>query len=301
MVQVYLRRQPGRVVVQRVRRRGAQHRRRHAAAAGRQGLRHRRRALITDQFEVGSHGTLKTTLITVGVIAVMLLVVYRSVVTTVILVLFTVMIELTAARGVVAVLANAGIIGLSTYSTNLLTLLVIAAGTDYAIFIARPLSRSAARRAGSGSRVLHMYRGTAHVILGSGLTIAGAVFCLTFTRLPYFQSLGIPAAIGVLVAVVAALTLGPAVLVIGRHFGLLEPNRADAHPGLAAHRHGHRAVARAHPGGDDRGGPDRSAGPAGIQDELRRPPVHACQCAGQRRLRGRRTALLRRPGSIPNC
>ena len=37
-----------------------------------------------------------------------------------------------------------------------------------------------------------MYRGTSHVILGSGLTIAGAVFCLSFTRLPYFQSLGHP-------------------------------------------------------------------------------------------------------------
>ena len=71
-----------------------------------------------------------------------------------------------------------------------------------------------------------MYRGTAHVILGSGLTIAGAVFCLSFTRLPYFQSLGIPAAIGVLVALAAALTLAPAVLIIGRHFGLFEPKRA---------------------------------------------------------------------------
>ena len=57
------------------------------------------------------------------------------------------------------------------------------------------------------------------------LTIAGAVFCLTFTRLPYFQTLGIPAAIGVLVAVIAALTLAPAILCIGRHFGLFEPNR----------------------------------------------------------------------------
>src|SRR5262249_4948646 len=85
--------------------------------------------LVTDQFEVGSKGTLKVTLITIGVIAIMLFSVYRSVVT-VFLVLFTVMIELTAARGVVALLANSGIIGLSTYSTNLLTLLVIAAGTD---------------------------------------------------------------------------------------------------------------------------------------------------------------------------
>ena len=74
--------------------------------------------LVTDQFEVGSKGTLKTTLITIGVILVMLFSLYRRF-TTVILVIFTVMIELTASRGVVAVLANAGIIGLSTYSTNL--------------------------------------------------------------------------------------------------------------------------------------------------------------------------------------
>ena len=180
--------------------------------------------LVTDQFEVGRHGTLKTTLITIGVIALMLFSLYRRV-TTVFLVIFTVMIELTASRGVVAVLANAGFIGLSTYSTNLLTLLVIAAGTDYAIFI---LGRYHEARYTGQDRVSAfetMYRGTAHIILGSGLTIAGAVFCLRFTRLPYFQSLGIPAAIGVMVAVVAALTLAPAVLTIGRHFGLFEPSR----------------------------------------------------------------------------
>jgi putative drug exporter of the RND superfamily len=181
--------------------------------------------LVTDQFEVGRQGTLKTTLITIGVIAIMLFSLYRRF-TTVIFVIFTVMIELTASRGVVAVLANAGIIELSTYSTNLLTLLVIAAGTDYAIFI---LGRYHEARHTGQDRVSAfetMYRGTAHIILGSGLTIAGAVFCLTFTRLPYFQSLGIPAATGVLVALVAALTLAPALLSIGRHFGLFEPARA---------------------------------------------------------------------------
>ncbi|MDQ1730538.1 MAG: putative drug exporter of the superfamily, partial [Pseudonocardiales bacterium] len=180
--------------------------------------------LVTDQFEVGRKGTLKTTLITIGVIMLMLFSLYRRF-TTVILVIFTVMIELTAARGVVAVLANAGVIGLSTYSTNLLTLLVIAAGTDYGIFI---LGRYHEARYDGQDRIAAfeaMYRGTSHIILGSGLTIAGAVFCLSFTRLPYFQTLGIPAAIGVLVALLAALTLAPAVLSIGRHFGLFEPSR----------------------------------------------------------------------------
>ena len=180
--------------------------------------------LVTDQFEVGSKGTLKTTLLTIGVIMAMLFVIYRRF-TTVILVIFTVMIELTAARGVVAVLANAGVIGLSTYSTNILTLLVIAAGTDYAIFI---LGRYHEARHVGQARVAAfatMYHGTAHIILGSGLTIAGAVFCLHFTRLPYFQTMAIPAATGVLVALAAALTLAPAVLSIGRHFGLFEPAR----------------------------------------------------------------------------
>lgn len=181
--------------------------------------------LITDQFEVGSKGTLMVTLITIAVIIVMLFWVYRSLVTA-ILVLFTVMIELTASRGVVALLANSGIIGLSTYSTNLLTLLVIAAGTDYAIFIMGRYHE--ARHIGQDRQEAFytMYRGTAHIILGSGLTVVGAVFCLHFTRLPYFQTMAIPSAIGVLVALAAALTLAPAVLAVGRHFGLFDPKRA---------------------------------------------------------------------------
>ncbi|MBV9319105.1 MAG: MMPL family transporter, partial [Mycobacterium sp.] len=46
-----------------------------------------------------------------------------------------------------------------------------------------------------------------------------------FTRLPYFKSLGAPCAIGMLVAVVAALTLGPAVLTVGSFFGMFDPKR----------------------------------------------------------------------------
>jgi putative drug exporter of the RND superfamily len=178
--------------------------------------------LVADQFEVGSKGIVKVTVITVLVILVMLFWVYRSVVTTV-LVLVTVLVELAAARGIVAALGNFGLIGLSTYATNLLTLLVIAAGTDYAIFFVGRYHE--ARHAGQDSETAFstMYRGTAHVVLGSGLTVAGAVFCLRFTRLNYFQSLGLPAAIGLLVALAAALTLAPAVITVGSHFGLFEP------------------------------------------------------------------------------
>ena len=58
------------------------------------------------------------------------------------------------------------------------------------------------------------------------MTIAGATFCLSFTRLPYFQTLGIPLAVGMVVAVLVALTLGPAIITVASRFGLLEPKRA---------------------------------------------------------------------------
>ena len=181
--------------------------------------------LISDQFDVGSKGTAKVTAITIGAIAVMLFFVYRSILTT-LLVLFTVLIEMSAARGIVAFLGNAGIIGLSTYATNLLTLLVIAAGTDYAIFFAGRYQEARGAGEDREKAFYTMFHGTAHIVLGSGLTVAGAVACLSFTRLPYFQSLGIPAALGILVALFGALTLGPAILTLGALVGIFEPKRA---------------------------------------------------------------------------
>ena len=182
-------------------------------------------ALSSDQRVAGDKGAAKATLVTLVVIFVMLLIVYRSAVTT-ILILLMVFVELGAARGIVAFLGNSGVIGLSTFATSLLTLIAIAAGTDYAIFL---IGRYQEARGDGEDRVTAyytMFHGTAHVVLGSGLTIAGAMLCLKFTRLPWFQTMAVPCAVGILVAVIAALTLGPAVIVIGSRFGLFEPKRA---------------------------------------------------------------------------
>ncbi len=182
-------------------------------------------AMTFDQQHAGDKGVHKITAVTLVVIVVMLLFVYRSIVT-VALVLLIVGVQVAAGRGVVALLGYSGLIGLSTFAVNLLTTMAIAAATDYAIFI---LGRyHEARLAGEDPETAFytMYHGTGHVILGSGLTIAGATFCLHFTRLPYFQSLGIPLAIGMVVATFAALTMAPALLTVGSHFGLFEPKRA---------------------------------------------------------------------------
>ncbi len=181
-------------------------------------------ALAADLHHSGDKSMLRITATTIAVILSMLLFVYRSIVT-VILLLIPVGFELTMARGAVALMGHSGILGLSTFAVSLLTSLAIAAGTDYGIFIIGRYQE--ARQAGEDREAAFytMYRGTAHVILGSGLTIAGATFCLSFARMPYFQTLGIPCAVGMLVAVAVALTLGPAVLTVGSRFGVFEPKR----------------------------------------------------------------------------
>jgi RND superfamily putative drug exporter len=180
--------------------------------------------LTADNTEAADASMVKITIITLIAIAVMLLVVYRSI-TTSLLVLFVVVIEMNAARGVVAVFTHTGILGLSVFATELLTSLAIAAGTDYAIFLIGRYQE--ARQSGQDREDAYYtaFHGVGHVILGSGLTVAGAMLCLHFTRLNYFSSMGIPSAIALSVVVAAALTLAPAMLVLGSRFGVFETKR----------------------------------------------------------------------------
>jgi RND superfamily putative drug exporter len=107
----------------------------------------------------------------------------------------------------------------------MLVSLAIAAGTDYAIFLFGRYQEALQSGADREAAYYEMFHGTAHVVLGSGLTIAGATYCLSFTRMPYFQTLGVPCAVGILAGVAVALTLGPAVITLGSRFGLFEPKR----------------------------------------------------------------------------
>jgi RND superfamily putative drug exporter len=182
-------------------------------------------ALQADQENAGNASIRIIELVTVGVIISMLLFFYRSIVT-VLLVLTILVLSLTVTRGVVAFLGYHNLIGLSTFATQLLVTLAIAATTDYAIFLIGRYQEARTIGEDRESAFYTMFRGTAHVVLGSGMTIAGATFCLSFTRLPYFQTLGIPLAVGMVVAVLVALTLGPAIITVASRFGLLEPKRA---------------------------------------------------------------------------
>jgi putative drug exporter of the RND superfamily len=182
-------------------------------------------AALTDDLHVIGNASLgKITLFSLAAIAIMLLIVYRSIVTTLIQ-LFLTFVGLGSARGVIAVLGSHNVFGLTTFASNILTMLGIAAATDYGIFIFGRYKE--ARRAGQDREAAYYttFHSVAPVVLGSGLTIAGATYCLSFCRLPYFATMGVPVALGMLVVVAAALTLGPAVLFVGSRFGLYEGKR----------------------------------------------------------------------------
>ncbi|GAB3035632.1 MMPL/RND family transporter [Mycobacterium bourgelatii] len=177
-----------------------------------------------DRVIYGQRSLEKLTGVTIVVIAIMLLLAYRSILT-VVFALVTVGIELLALQGVIAALAFHDLIELSTFAVNVLVALSIAASTDYIIFLIGRYQE--ARTAGEDREAAYynMFSGTAHVVLGSGLTVAGAMYCLSFTRLPFFNTMAASCAIALGMVVVASLTLAPAMFVVANRFGAFDPKR----------------------------------------------------------------------------
>ena len=90
-------------------------------------------ALVSDMQHAGDRSMLKLTAVSGIIIFLVLMFVYRSVIT-VLALLLTVGIELLVARGVIAFLTDHDVVALSTFAINLLVALAMAAGTDYGIF-----------------------------------------------------------------------------------------------------------------------------------------------------------------------
>lgn len=182
-------------------------------------------SVLNADTSVAGHQSMATMeLVSVAVIIVMLLAIYRSLVTMLVSMVI-IGLELFAAQGVTAAAGYLNIIGLTPYAVSMVTMLALAAGTDYVIFLLGRYQEERSKGLDREEAFYVAYHGVSHVILGSGLTIAGATMCLSFTTLPYFNTMGLPCAISVLVIIAAALTLAPAVLTVGSKFGLLDSKR----------------------------------------------------------------------------
>ncbi len=185
--------------------------------------------LASDTVAIANSSLNDITIVVIFLIIAMLLLVYRSV-STLLVPLVGVLIEMLVAKGVVATLGHFGYIELSSFAVNIVVALTLGAGTDYGIFLMGRYHE--ARQAGQGKEdaFYTAYRSVTPIIIGSGLTIAGACYCLTFARLNYFHTMGPAVAIAMLFTIAAALTLGPALLTVGSLFGLFDPRRnAKAH------------------------------------------------------------------------
>ncbi|WAC94171.1 RND family transporter [Mycobacterium sp. Aquia_213] len=185
--------------------------------------------LASDTVAIANASLDDITIVTIILITATLLLVYRSIIT-LLVPLLGVLIEMLIAKGVIATLGHLGYIELSSFAVNIVVALTLGAGTDYGIFL---LGRyHEARRAGESREdaFYTAYKGVTPIIIGSGLTIAGACFCLVFARLNYFHTMGPAVAIAMLFTIMAAMTLGPAILTVGSRFGLFDPReRAEAH------------------------------------------------------------------------
>jgi RND superfamily putative drug exporter len=185
--------------------------------------------LAADTLHAADKSLGKLTIVTIIIIIIMLLIAYRSI-TIALIPLFGVLTILACARGIVSFLVTHHIIGISSFASNMLVSLVLGASTDYAIFY---LGRYQEARQSGQDRESSYYTSVANVprvILGSGLAISGATLCLTLTHLDYFRTLGPPCAVSMVVAVVAALTFGPALLTVGSKIGWIQPRKPRAHP-----------------------------------------------------------------------
>ncbi|WP_020667000.1 RND family transporter [Amycolatopsis nigrescens] len=193
-------------------------------------------ATIADELQETESSMLAITAATVVLIALILLMIYRSLVTALIP-LAVIGISLAVSRAVVAFWGEHSL-PVSTFTTALTTALVLGAGTDYAVFLISRFHEH--RRAGvdSGGAVAGATSKVAAVIVASGATVAAACACLFFAEIGIFRTTGPGVSVSIVITLLVALTLTPALLTVASRRGLAEPR------GAARTRHWRVAGAR---------------------------------------------------------
>ncbi|WP_082819230.1 MMPL family transporter [Brevibacterium linens] len=157
-------------------------------------------------------------LLLVALIAVfvILIIVYRSPLLPVI-VLFTSVAALAASIFIVWHLADAGILLINGQVQGILFILVVGATTDYSLLVVARFRDALLHESDRVRAGLSAVKGVLEPIAASGGTVIAGLLVLLLTDLASTRALGPVAAIGIVVAMLAALTFLPAALmIIGR-------------------------------------------------------------------------------------
>ena len=169
--------------------------------------------LIGDLF--GAFGDLDSTLLltTLGVVAFILIIVYRSPILW-FLPLLSAVFALSTAGGIIYLLAKNNVIDVNGQSQGILSVLVLGAGTDYALLLISRYREELHHHSTPVAAMRAAYRGTFEPIVASGATVALGLLVLLLSDLSGNRGLGPIGAIGVAVAVITMVTLLPAFLVL---------------------------------------------------------------------------------------
>ena len=156
-------------------------------------------------------------LVALVVVFVILIAVYRSP-SLPFAVLFTSLFALSAAGLVVYQLAKADVLVLNGQSQGILFILVVGAATDYSLLIVARYREELQRVVSPFSAMQRALRASFAPIAASAGTVIAGLLCLLLSDLSSNSSLGPVAAIGVAAAFLAAMTLLPALLLVGGRF-----------------------------------------------------------------------------------
>jgi RND superfamily putative drug exporter len=163
----------------------------------------------------GAFETLDSSLLltTLGVVAIILIVVYRSPFLWVIPLLAS-MFALSTAGGIVYLLAKNNIIDVDGQSQGILSVLVVGAATDYALLLIARYREELHHHESRFDAMKSAYKGVWEPILASGSTVAISLLVLLFSQLTSTKGLGPIGAIGIVSAMFTILTFLPAALVL---------------------------------------------------------------------------------------
>ncbi|HTW18161.1 MAG TPA: MMPL family transporter [Nocardioides sp.] len=159
----------------------------------------------------GSHLTLL--LITFAVVILILLVTYRSPVLWILPIICAIVAN-TMAGGVVYLLAKYADLTVNDQSQYILSILVIGAGTDYALLLVARYREELRRHEDRHEAMAYALHRATPAILASAATVVVGLLCLAFADLNSTASLGPVLAVGVAVTFLVMVTLLPALLVI---------------------------------------------------------------------------------------
>jgi RND superfamily putative drug exporter len=150
--------------------------------------------------------------LSVVVILVMLVIVFRAVLAP-LLTLGPAVLILQMASRIIAQLSTAGL-QVSTITQTMLVVLLLGAGTDYGLFFIMRYRESLADGDGPHAAIERAQRYVGESITFSGGTVIVALLCLVLASFGLYSGLGPALAIGVAIMLLAALTLIPALLAV---------------------------------------------------------------------------------------